>query len=290
MECDKRGGTPYNIIQGCASEDPDTVYFTENQCILLSYSIKHNKWEKLPLPPTVDYGLVCAEGELSVVGGRENSTDLITGQIFTLQDGEWSENYVPLETPRSCPAVVSTCYNAHTYIVVAGGEDDDGWTTAVEVLSNKGLYLISNLPKPLAFPAATVTSTMLYVISGDDSNIGFTISLKDLLDDNQEIRSQWTPLPELHISLSFRTPASLCDKFILVGGLIETECSSAIYQLDNNQFVEIGRMNVVTPSPNKMVVAGSVAIVTPSPDVMVVVGSVANGMSSLYPVVLVSAL
>ena len=51
-------------------------------------------------------------------------------------------------------------------------------------------------------------------------------------------------------------------------------------------------MNVVTPSPilNKMVVAGSVAIVTPSPDVMVVVGSVANGMSSLYPVVLVSAL
>ena len=56
----------------------------------------------------------------------------------------------------------------------------------------------------------------------------------------------------------------MCGEFLIVGGRDNhVECSSAIYQLWNDQFVEVGHLSVgrreclvVTPSPHEIMVVG----------------------------------
>ena len=203
---------------------------------------------------------------MTTVGGSRGPR---TGQLFSLQDGKWKERHPPLNTARSDPAVVSTCYNGHDYIIVAGGRGGGGdWITSVEVLSNNKWSHKTDLPDGLLYPSATVSNTTFYVISGF---IGYSISLRDLLVDSRTVKSQnspltlpWKRLPRL--PLRYTTPVSMCGEFFIVGGgdgRDEFEYSSTIYQLWNNRFVEVGHMSeareecsVVTASPDKMVVVG----------------------------------
>ena len=79
---------------------------------------------------------------------------------------------------------------------------------------------------------------------------------------NSPLTLPWTKLPRT--PLRYTTLASVCGEFFIVGGRDDSgKHSSAICQLWNNQFVEVGHMSearcrclVVTPSPQKMVVVG----------------------------------
>ena len=262
-------------MRGTATTNSNTAYFRSPGGFtdsLYRYSINHDEWGQPSQPPCKYYGLVYIEGQLTTVGGeklRWFGLSKVTGQLFSLQDGEWKERHPPLNTARSSPAVVSTCYNGHDYIIVAGGKGGGGdWITSVEVLLNGKWHHKADLPVPLQSPLATVSNTICYVISATYI-IGYSISLRDLLVDSRPIESQnpplpWTQLP--HLPLLYATPVSMCGEFFIVGGRGRNDSgirSSAIYQLWNNQFMEIGHMSeakwaclVVTPSPDKMVVVG----------------------------------
>ena len=285
MQCCRKKDTPYDITSGSATIDSNTAYFRSGWTgSLHTYSINHDEWAKPPQPPCTHYGLVCIEGQLTTVGGMRSGwfgTINVTGQLFSLQDGKWKERYPPLNTARSSPAVVSTSYDGHDYIIVAGGKSDGGnWITSVEVLSNNKWSHKTDLPDGLQLPSATVSNTTLYVISKYDF-IGYSISLRELLVDSQPMKFPltlpWTrllPLPWTQLPLPWKqlprlpmhytTPVSICGEFLIVGGRDGNgKLSSAIYQLWNNQFVEVDHVAeakrwclAVTPSPDKMVVVG----------------------------------
>ena len=237
---------------------------------LYSYNINQDEWAKLPQPPYTDCGLVCIEGQLTTVGGKQSDwfgiTSKVISKLFSLQGDKWKERHPPLNTARSSPAVVSTCYDGCDYIIVAGGVGGgDDWITSVEVLSNGKCYHKTDLPDGAVYPSVAVSNTTLYVISG---TIGYSVSLRDLLVDNRPINFQdspltlqWTQLPRL--PLYDTTPVCMGGVFLIVGGKDRNKGSSAIYQLWNNQFVEIGHMSearreclVVILSPDKMMVVG----------------------------------
>ena len=174
-------------------------------------------------------------------------------------------------TFQSC-SIVSTCYNGCDYVIVLGGHSGGGDLTSIEILSkNKWYNCRTESPEDcLPILSATVSNTTLYVMSGNGF-IGYSISLRDLLNfvDCQPINSKntslslpWTQLP--HLPLRYATPTSICGEFLKVGGQDDRdEGSSAIYQLWNNQFVEVGHLSVarreclvVTPSSDKIVVVG----------------------------------
>ena len=68
--------------------------------------------------PCSDCALVIIDGTLTTVGG-ENYKFGYTNKLFTLQQGQWLEEYPQMNTARSSPAVVST--SGGDYIIVIGG-------------------------------------------------------------------------------------------------------------------------------------------------------------------------
>ena len=98
--------TSYVITRGSATTDFYTAHFRSHyNNLVYSYNISHDKWGELPPPPNEDYGLVCIEGQVITVGGKKGASGPATGQIFSLQDGEWKERQPPLNIARSNPAV-----------------------------------------------------------------------------------------------------------------------------------------------------------------------------------------
>ena len=129
-------------------------------------------------------------------------------------------------------------------------------------------YGLTNLPRPLSFPSATICGNQLHVIGGDDD--GYSCSLQGLPSSDQRITSQsisrivtWTPLPRLPVE--FSTAATLCGQLVIIGGMRGGSSVNSIHQLVDGQWVEIGSMSsgrydclVVSPSPDKMMIVGGV--------------------------------
>ena len=216
----------------------------------------------------MDSGLVVIDGVLTAVGGRDGSH--YTNKLFTLRQSRWVEKYPPMNTARSSPAVVSTSDGQHMNVIVIGGGGGGcgGWIDAVE-LYNTGSSTwsqITSLPRPFAFPSATICDNQLYVIGYDDD--GYSCSLQALLSSDQPISSQsitrsltWTPLPRLPVTWS--TAATLCGQLVIIGGIRDGSVVNSIHQLVDGQWVNIGSMSsvrrlclVASPSPDKMVVVG----------------------------------
>ena len=102
------------------------------------------------------------------------------------------------------------------------------------------VYKLTDLPRPLELPSATICGNQLNVI-GRDAN-GYSYSLQALPSSVQPITStvtlNWTPLPPLPVRYS--TTATLCRQ---PGGLRQDSSPvNFIHQLLDGQWVEIGSM------------------------------------------------
>ena len=218
-------------------------------------------WEELLSCPYKNSGLVITDGQLTAVGGWDGSRR--TNKLLTLQQRQWVEEYPPMNTARSSPAVVST--SDGEYFIVIGGYVSGDQTATVELFQVKSRrwYKLTDLPQPLPHPSATICGDQLSMI-GDDAN-GYSCSLQALPSSNQPITSpftlSWKPLPPLPVTLS--TAATLCGQLVVIGGRRQygSPAVSSIHQLVNGQWVEIGSMAtgrywclVISSSPNKIII------------------------------------
>ena len=266
VQCFKKKAAPCEMSRGSATTDHQFAYFLPySSYTVYSYQWSTEQWEKLPPCPYSDSTLVIIDGSPTAVGGRDVSYNC-TNKLFTLQLGQWVEEYPPMNTARSRTAVVST--SDGDYIIVIGGGDDYHWTTTVELfhVSSRRWYELTDLPQPLNFPSATICGHQLHVIGDDDT--GYSCSLQALLSSAQPITSQlirhlisWTSLPRVPASES--TAATLCGQLVIIGGCQGLSSANSILQLVDRQWVEIGSMScgrwrclVVNPSPDKMMIVG----------------------------------
>ena len=268
VQCHKKKTAPRGMKRGSATTDDQFTYFTPQASnSVYIYQLSTEKWEKLPPSLYRNSGLVIIDGELTAVGGYDGFRGY-TNNLFTLRQGRWVAHYPPMNRVRSSrsPAVVIT--SDGKYIVVIGGYDGGHWTAKVELfhVRSRRWYELTNLPRDLTRPSATICDNQLHVIGHD--GIGYSCSLQALLSSDQPITSQsilniltWTPLPQLPVVGS--TAATLCEQLVTVGGRRGVSLVNSIHQLLDGQWVEIGSMSsgrsdclVVTPSPDKMMIVG----------------------------------
>ena len=266
VKCHRKKTAPCGMMGGSATTDDQFAYFSPGASNLVcSYQWNTEKWKKLRPFPHCNSGLVIIDGELTAVGGE--SEYCYTNKLFTLRQGRWVEHYPPMNTARDSPAVVST--SDGKYILVIGGSVGGfDWTATVELfhVRSRRWYELTNLPRGLPQPSATICDNQLYVI-GDDST-GYSCSLQALLFSDKRITSQsisniltWTPLLQLPVEGS--KAATLSGQLVTVGGRQGGSEVNSIHQLLAGQWVKIGSMSsvrwlclVVTPSPDKMMIVG----------------------------------
>ena len=255
------------MSRGSATTDGQFAYFTpagSSSTPVYRYEWRGEKWEELPSCLYKNSGLVIINGKLTAVGGNDGSC--YTNKLLTLRQWEWVEEYPPMNTACSCPAVVST--SDGEYLIVIGGYVDGVWTVTVELFQVKSRrwYKLTDLPQPLIRPSATICGDQLNVI-GDDAGNGYSCSLQALPSSDKPISPQsvqhlisWTPLPPLPVTDS--TAATLCGQLVLIGGSRMLPVNS-IHQLVDGQWVEIGSMAtgrswclVASPSPDKIIIVG----------------------------------
>ena len=266
VQCRDKKTAPCGMFRGSVTTDHQFAYFAPHVSnTVYSYQWSTEKWEQLPPCPYKYSALVIIDGSLTAVGGRDGP--YCTNKVVTLRQRQWVEEYPPMNTARSSPAVVST--SDGDYIIVIGGFGDGGrWTTTVELfhVSSKRWYELTDLPQPLTFPSATICGHQLNAISDGDN--GYSCSIQALPSSDQPITSQsirhlisWTSLPRLPVTGS--TAATLCGQLVIISGRRDWSSVISIHQLLDGQWVEIGSMShgrnmclVVSPSPDKMMIVG----------------------------------
>ena len=268
VQSPKETTAPCVMRRGSATTDDQFAYFTPyGSSTVYRYQWNTEKWEPLPQSLYWNSGLVIINGELTTVGGWDRSR---TNKLFTLQQGQWVKHYPPMNTKRSSPAVVSTPDG--NYILVIGGKGGvNFWTAKVELfhVGTKTWSKLTNLPRALIQPSATICGNQVHVIGHDGD--GYSCSLRPILSSNNPVISDsqsilnnvtWTRLNQ-QPALKWSTAATLNGQLVMVGGQQGGSPVNSIHQLIAGQWVKIGDMSsarskclVVTPSPDKMMIVG----------------------------------
>ena len=270
LHCHHKRAAPERMNRGSATTDGRFVYFTlSGSTSAYQYDFTSDKWNQLPSCPFCGSGLAMVAGELTAMGGYDGPH--FTNKLVTLRQGKWVEEYPPMVTVRSSPAVVSTSDGANVIVIGGGQGTYNGcfqWTTSVELfrVESRSWGKLTDVPQPLHRPSATITGHQLSVI-GTGTN-GYSCSIQSLPSSHQPIASQTSPqtlhwkfLPPLPVRES--TVATLCGQFIVVGGWRGQSPVNSIHQLMDGKWVVIGSMAsgrwyclVASPSPGRIVIAG----------------------------------
>ena len=194
VQCHSQKKAPCVWYRGSAVTDQMMTYCTPNGSCgstyysdsLYRYTMTEDKWEELPRCPYLNSGLVVIDSALTAVGGYDGHS--LTNKLVTLRQSRWVEEYPPMNTARSYPAVVSTSDGGHMNVIAIGGTGGGGrWIDAVELFhtGRRSWSRLTSLPQPLAFPSATICGNQLHVIGLDGD--GYSCSLQALLSSNQPI-------------------------------------------------------------------------------------------------------
>ena len=264
------------MSRGSATTDDQYAYFTpcsSNSVFRYEWSTAAENWDEITQCPHRHSGLVIIDGELTAVGGYDGSRPTNEVLTYSSQQKKWVKKHQPMNTARFQTAVVST--KDGKYVFAIGGQSYT-WTATVEVLDVKSgeWHDLTNLPRALTLPSATICGNELRVIGGKTK--GYWCSLPPLLSSDQPKTLEWIELPRLPINGS--TAATLSQHLLIIGGDITKEqvkfskllgCFdpdvNSIHQLVNGEWVMIGCMSdtrsecfVVSLSRDELLIVGGV--------------------------------
>ena len=264
VQCEKKATTPCKITRGSAVTDGRYAYITpQNSKKVYKLDITQpEKWKELPECPFRDSGLAIVNGELTAVGGYEQSH--CTKKLVTLQKKKWNKVYPPMKNAWSSPAVVTTSDGRYLIVI--------GWNSGCQIakvelfqVTNQQWCVLRGIRSRhiITRPSVTLCGDQMHVI--DASGKGYSCSFEALLSSTDKSWSKiWTALPLLPVTDS--TVATLSGKLLIFGGKEATTPVKTIYQLVEKMWVEIGSMVnrgstclVVSSEENVLVVTGPTA-------------------------------
>lgn len=243
------------MSKGAAVADYKFAYFISFDSQIYCYQMDADQWSELPPCPYKNPGLVVVQ-DLTAVGGGDELNNYAT--LFSWNGEEWVNEYPPMKTARSQPAVVTN----GSHLVVAGGWDGHGWTTAVEVLTLHSLSwsTVSPLPGPLDSIEAALCDDKIYIMAWNGLTYVSALSTLICSSEVAAVVDTWqtaSPAP-----VEWSTFVSLHGQILCVGGYVEGKSTSAIHQLYGTEWVVIGSMSVArcmclaTALDERIVVAG----------------------------------
>jgi len=185
-------------IGGGVCSDHNDMYY------IFMYHLKKNKWTRLPTCLPQRYGAVVnINNKLTVIGGRDSTTNRSTNKVLTLQDHHWTSLYSDMNSARGRSLVTSH----HQYTIVGGGKDhDDVVLDTIEMFNiSTNQWIISKtcLPQPMWGNSATTCNNSLVITGyhGKDGKRynGVSITTMDNIIDHSTTSSsddhnKWTQL------------------------------------------------------------------------------------------------
>ncbi|XP_064407315.1 uncharacterized protein LOC135352084 [Halichondria panicea] len=242
----KMGATAQSVVIG------DTVYvgggFADNgrdRCTVMK--LEQDQWTKLPEYTAMYFAMTSLANRLVLVGGLDLRNNKRTNQLAVFEAGEWTHPYPPMNIARDSSTAVS--FNNH--IIVAGGNDDKGRTSSVEVLdvASRRWYIAQSLPSPRSMLKSTLMGNTLYLMGGMDhtwSSIKTVhhVDLNELIAkalSNLDTPTLWQTLPE--VPLVYSAPLSIGRSLLAVGGRDDRRnprSSIHLYQPDTRRWVKVG--------------------------------------------------
>jgi len=139
--------------------------------LVFKYDCKEDKWSKLPICPSLHFGLTQLDEKLVTVGGRDidEFTPIKDVYIFEEDCHTWENFNKPLSIARSSPCVV-----AYKSILVASGGIDTwkfdyehpGRTNTVEVFQDSQWHASVPLPFELSSMSCAIINDTCYIIGG----------------------------------------------------------------------------------------------------------------------------
>ncbi len=108
--------------------------------------LEQDQWTKLPEYTAKWFAMTPLANRLVLVGGNDPRKNKPTNQLAVFESGEWTHPYPPMNIAR----IFSTAVSFSNHIIVAGGRDDKGRTSSVEVLdvASRRWYIAQSLPNP----------------------------------------------------------------------------------------------------------------------------------------------
>ena len=216
-----------NKVYTMAGDAPDnnTHYY------VYVYDINGNQWDRLPRPGQYRGRLQMINGNLTVIGGRDNTTRKRTNKVTTYNNNSWKKIYPNMIKARLKPGVVTHL----DYVIVAGGAlDDKTFGDDIEVLNYKqsSHWVIARmkLPEPMWVPSLTISDDLLYIvgysITTGRTNAAHKVPVDIITSSAAQLTSNqtahWTKLPPTpHLNTAV-IPNS-CPP-VIIGGSIATGC------------------------------------------------------------------
>ena len=242
----KMGGSVQSVVIG------DTVYiggggaFSDRDgCTVMK--LEQDRWTKLPEYTAQWFAMTSLANRLVLVGGRDPRNNKRTNQLSIFESGEWTHSYPPMNIARHSSTAVS--FNNH--VIVAGGRDDKGYTSSVELLdvASRRWYIAQSLPNPRSLLKSTLIGNTLYLMGGYDHAESATktvhhVDLNELIAkalSNQDTSTLWQTLQEVPLKLS--APLSIGRSLFAVGGVdgrVNPSSLIHLYQPDTRRWVKMG--------------------------------------------------
>ena len=209
--------------------------------------LEQDQWTKLPEYTAKWFAMTSLANRLVLVGGLVTRNYKRTNQLSIFELGEWTHPYPPMNIARSTSTAVS--FNNH--IIVAGGTDDKGDTSSVEVLdvASRRWYVAQSLPNPRSTLKSTLIGSTLYLMGGYDhagraTKTVYHVDLNELIAkalSNLDTPTLWQTLKE--VPLEYSAPLSIGRSLLAVGGVDDIFNSSSpthLYQPDTRRWVKVG--------------------------------------------------
>ena len=271
----KMGDTVQNVVIG------DTMYIgggdadsDRDSCTVMKLDLQREQWTTLPQYNAKWFAMTSLDDQLIVVGGLDPVTGKRTNQISMLQR-KWTQPHPPMNI--ACHSSTAVSFNNH--IIVAGGYDDQGCTSSVEVLdvTSRRWYIAEPLPNPRTYMKSTLIGSTLYLIGGWDQNdktkVVNNVDLNELIDKAKTAKRATTSLWQTieDTPLYYSAPLSIGSSLLAVGGLDNKHYSSSsihLYQPNTRSWVRVGELPTtqfnctcsVLPSEEIIVAGGNAAI------------------------------
>ena len=230
----------------------DTVYVgggyahnDRDMCTVMK--LEQDQWTKLPEYTARYFAMTSLANRLVLVGGNDPRNNKPTNQLAVFESGEWTHPYPPMNIARTFSTAVS--FNNH--IIVAGGRDDKGRTSSVEVLdvASRRWYIAQSLPNPQTELKSTLIRNTLYLMGGFDHTRSATktvyhVDLNELIAkalSNLDTPTLWQTLQE--VPLVYSAPLSIGRSLLAVGGRDDRRnprSSIHLYQPDTRRWVKVG--------------------------------------------------
>ena len=186
----------YTMAGGAPDDDTyDYVYV---------YDINSNQWDRLPPPGQYRGILQIINNKLTVIGGKDNTTNKITNKVTTYNNNSWSNEYPNLLKARLRPGVLTHL----DYVIVAGGSlDDNTDSDDIELLnyeqSSHWVIARMKLPGAMRFPSLTIPDDTLYIVgytrATGRTNAAYAVSVDKVTSSAAQLTSNqtahWTELP-----------------------------------------------------------------------------------------------